>query len=138
MYLPKRRKKPKMGLREAPQIRCPGHLKWIRGYPCSIQCMGPVLSEAYLMDSVLRMRGPDHECSGKIEAAHVRSGTDGGTALKPGDNFTIPLCSAAHREQHQIGEAAFEKRYGINMREIADKLWQLSPHGRRWRMGRAA
>ena len=48
--------------------------------------------------------------------------------MKPGDEWTIPLCSEAHREQHQIGEAAFEAKYRISMRQIAETLWARSPH----------
>lgn len=33
--------------------------------------------------------------------------TDGGTSLKPSDNYTVPLCHKCHQEQHQIGELAF-------------------------------
>src|SRR5215813_891921 len=28
------------------------------------------------------------------DAAHVRTGTDGGTGMKPGDRYAVPLCSA--------------------------------------------
>lgn len=107
----KRRKPEPMNVREAPQIRCPSHLAWVRGFQCS----------------VIDKRSA-HECFGKIEAAHVRTGTDGGMGVKPSDCFVIPLCSAAHREQHQVGEAEFERIYGISMRRIADQLWRKSPH----------
>ena len=109
--LPKRRKAEPMGVREEPQIRCDGHLKWVRGFQCA----------------VIDKRSA-HECFGKIEAAHVRTGTDGGMGVKPSDCFVIPLCSAAHREQHNVGEAEFERIYGISMRKIADQLWRKSPH----------
>ena len=33
--------------------------------------------------------------------------TDGGTSLKPSDNYTVPLCHKCHQEQHRIGELAF-------------------------------
>lgn len=107
----KRRKPEPMGTRESVQIRSPGHLAWVRGFECS----------------VINRRAA-HECFGRSEAAHVRTGTDGGTGLKPGDNWVIPLCSEAHREQHQIGEAAFERLYGIDMKAIASALWKRSPH----------
>lgn len=104
----KRRKRESFGTREPAQIRSDGHLSFCRGFACSI--LGK------------------HECQGKIEAAHVRGGTDGGMGLKPSDCFVIPLCAEGHREQHQIGEAAFETKYQIKMRVIADKLWSLSKH----------
>lgn len=33
---------------------------------------------------------------GETEAAHVRSGTDGGMGMKPADRWTVPLCRACH------------------------------------------
>lgn len=105
--LPRRRKPQKMSCNSAPQIRSPGHLAWIRGHECSVQQM---------------------TCEGKIEAAHVRGGTDGGLSVKPSDCWAIPLCSRHHRLQHQIGEPEFERAYKIRMKEIADALWYLSPH----------
>lgn len=110
LYLPKRRKRPPMGLREEPQIRCDSHLQWVRGHACSVG------------------GSSGQGCSGRIEAAHVRTGTDGGLGVKPSDTHTIPLCSGHHQEQHTIGESAFERRYGINMRQIADGLARISPH----------
>jgi len=107
----KRRKAEPMGVREETQIRCDPHLKWVRGFRCAV------------LDTKAH-----HECFGRMEAAHVRTGTDGGMGFKPSDCFTIPLCSAAHREQHNIGEAEFERIYGIKMRQIADGLWRKSPH----------
>lgn len=45
--------------------------------------------------------------SGNTEAAHVRIGTQGGTGIKPSDEFTVPLCVYCHRKSHQIGERTF-------------------------------
>lgn len=110
MNIPRRRKPEPLGVREAPQIRCPAHLAWIRGHECAVS----------------GNRG--HICEGKIEAAHVRTGTDGGMSVKPSDTWSIPLCGDAHRWQHQIGEKAFETYYGISMRKIAEALAAKSPH----------
>ena len=30
------------------------------------------------------------------DAAHVRTGTDGGVGMKPGDRYAVPLCVACH------------------------------------------
>jgi hypothetical protein len=106
--IPKRRKPTKMNCNSAPQIRSAGHLKWIRGHECAV-CGGFPLGYP-------------------IEAAHVRTGTDGGMGVKPGDNWTLPLCSHHHRNQHLIGEAEFEAIFGIDMKAIAGALWQKSPH----------
>jgi len=111
--IPKRKKAGKLGVRAAPQIRSAGHLQWIRGHCCAA---------CGTAGDMLR---------GKIEAAHVRTGTDGGMGLKPGDNWTIPLCAHHHRDQHQIGEAEFETIFGIDMKAIAAALWAKSPHRRK-------
>jgi len=66
-----------------------------------------------------------------IECAHVRRNTDGGTGLKPSDRWAISLCRAHHIEQHRIGEPAFEKRYAIDLRELAIEFARRSPHWRR-------
>lgn len=113
MNLPKRRKRRASG-REQPQIRCAGHLAWVRGHACSVG------------------GASGHGCGGKIEAAHVRGGTDGGLGVKPSDTYTIPLCSDHHAEQHRIGEAAFCKRYAIDMIAIANGLARISPHRTKW------
>ena len=85
--IPKRRPREKMGLREPSRIECPGHRKWVRGFGCAMSIQG--------------------DCSGRIEAAHVRMGTDGGMGVKPSDCYVVPLCAYHHRRQHQIGEEIF-------------------------------
>lgn len=105
--IPKRRKAPKLGVREEPQIRSASHLAWIRGHECSVK---------------------NAECHGRIEAAHVRTATDGAMGVKPSDIWTIPLCSAHHRDQHDVGEAHFERDHKIDMKKIAAALWAKSPH----------
>lgn len=112
--LPRRRQRPRMGVREPSQIRCPGHLKFIRSLECAVH----------------------GACRGGIEAAHVRRGTDGGTGVKPSDCYTIPLCAYHHARQHAIGEQQFEKEYRINMRKIADGLWRISDARKRWEASR--
>lgn len=85
---------------------CPAHRAWVRRHHCSVPGCTTL----------------------PIECAHVRSGTDGGIALKPSDKWTISLCHQHHAEQHQIGEAAFEKRHGIDIVQIAEHFARLSPH----------
>ena len=62
-----------------------------------------------------------------IEVAHVRTGTNGGMGMKPGDMWTISLCRNCHSEQHRIGEQSFEKKHGIDMKEIARAFVKASP-----------
>lgn len=106
MIVPAKRKREKLrtGDERGP-LRCYGHLRFIRAHHCSVPGCA----------------------STQIEAAHVRGGTDGGMGQKPSDRFTLPICADHHREQHNIGEAAFERRHKISMRQIADKLWDISP-----------
>jgi hypothetical protein len=77
-----------------------------------------------------------HECcvpgcrERPIEVAHVRRGSGAGVGQKPDDWNTISLCGGIgghHSEQHRLGEASFENRHGIDMRELADKFAQASP-----------
>jgi hypothetical protein len=85
--------------------RCPSHRAWVRGHCCSA-CGSP---------------------SG-IECAHVRTGTDGGTGIKPSDRYCVALCKECHARQHQIGEAAFEKAWGIDLKALAEAFYKASPH----------
>ena len=63
-----------------------------------------------------------------IECAHVRSGTDGGTGLKPSDCWVVSLCRNHHEEQHRLGEAQFEIKYAVDLRALATQFAKLSPH----------
>ena len=89
--------------------RSPSHLKWIRGHDCAVS---------------------NKDCKGKIEAAHVRRGTDGGSGVKPSDKWTIPLCGYHHQQQHREGEITFEVMHGIDLKEIAEKAFNRSPYRR--------
>lgn len=85
--------------------RSPAHRKWVRGHACC-GCGGMTA----------------------IECAHVRTGTDGGTGMKPSDVWCLALCKACHTKQHQIGEAAFERETGIDMKKLARAFTRSSPH----------
>lgn len=118
----KRRKPPKMGLRKAPQVRCPAHLQFVRGFECAIKGKKGLWREHEELE---------HVCQGTVQAAHVRSGTDGGAGVKPSDRWAIPLCLGAHAQQHAVGEPAFEAMWGIDMKKIAAGLASRSPHLRK-------
>lgn len=81
-------------------IRDKKHLEFIRKLPCV-------------------------RCGGNAIAAHIRKGTNGGTGIKPGDDWTLPLCHTCHSEQHQIGEVAFYKDLE-KARQLARDLYLLS------------
>lgn len=108
----KRRKKERRKEYAGP-IRSATHLQFVRGFVCILY--------------------GKHECEGRIEACHIRTGTDGGMGMKPSDCFTFPACEAAHAEQHRIGEAAFERKHGVSLRKEADELWRISRAGQRYR-----
>lgn len=104
----KRRKHKVQSLRDSGMIRSAGHLAFVRGFVCAASVKDP------------------EGCGGKIEAAHTRTGTDGGTSLKPSDCWALPLCSKHHAEQHRIGERSFETKYGFKMKDVAERLWKAS------------
>ena len=85
---------------------CPGHRAWVRKHKCSVPACDRL----------------------PIECAHVRTGTDGGIALKPSDRWLVSLCSFHHQEQHRIGEDAFEKRYAIDLKGLCGEFARQSPH----------
>jgi hypothetical protein len=60
------------------------------------------------------------------EAAHVRTGTDSGVGIKPGDRYAVPLCSACHARQHRIGELTFWSALRIDPLNVALRLWTVS------------
>jgi hypothetical protein len=62
-----------------------------------------------------------------IEVAHVRNGSGAGVGQKPDDWRTVSLCRACHAEQHRLGEQTFQKRYGIDLAEMAEQFAKASP-----------
>src|SRR5437870_12681658 len=59
-------------------------------------------------------------------AAHVRTGTDSGLGLKPGDRYAVPLCTACHAKQHRVGELTFWSALRIDPLNVASRLWTVS------------
>lgn len=84
---------------------CPAHRAWVRKHHCSVP-------------GCLKL---------PIECAHVRRGTDGGTGLKPSDRWVISLCSKHHVEQHRLGEQTFEKKYELDLVDLAETFARRSP-----------
>lgn len=112
----KRRSQIKPRTKEAPRRHFTSHLAWVRGHVCA--CFGK------------------DECEGKIEAAHLRLGVPaefrGGTSQKPDDRFAWPACSKHHAEQHRIGEASFQAKYGLKLLALCERLAATSPHRKAW------
>lgn len=88
---------------------CLPHRSWVRRHHCSVPGCRSL----------------------PIECAHVRSGTDGGTGLKPSDRWCLSLCRAHHLEQHNLGERQFETKYDVDLRAIAGEFARKSPHCRK-------
>lgn len=122
--IPARKKRPKMNLRESTVIRCPGHLKWVRGHECCIAGKWRLVKDDWGSPST-----DDHVCEGRIEAHHVREGDHGqGMGQKPDDSSSVPLCSKAHKRLHDKGSKTFEKEWRVDLSAIAAELWKHSPH----------
>ena len=92
------RSKPKPNLRRPAQ-----HLAFVRQLPCVACCK-----------------------AAPSEAAHVRTGTDGGVGVKPGDRYAVPLCAACHAKQHGVGELTFWSGLRIDPLNVALRLWTIS------------
>ena len=60
------------------------------------------------------------------EAAHVRSGSDGGAGMKPSDRYSLSLCTDCHALQHQFGELRFWSVVSIDPLNVAFRLWTVS------------
>lgn len=86
------------GLRDEP------FREWIRNQPC-----------------ILAGR-EGHRCwsvSKRSEACHVESKARGA-----GDaGNLLPMCTAAHRDQHDYGIKSFEREYGVKLRALAGAYW---------------
>ena len=60
------------------------------------------------------------------EAAHVRSGSDGGAGMKPSDRYSVSLCTSCHELQHRFGELTFWSVLRIDPLNVALRLWTVS------------
>jgi len=59
------------------------------------------------------------------DAAHERTGTDGGVGVKPSDRYAVPLCSVCHAKQHRLGELTFWSALRIDPLNVALRLWTV-------------
>lgn len=72
----------------------PALVAWIRGQPCVVP-----------------------NCGRPGECAHVRVRLHGDVAN------CVPLSPGCHRELHSIGIASFERRYSLDLRQLAAHYW---------------
>ena len=107
---PRRKNAPRPAEKSAPAF-----LQWLRGRPCFVSGRG---------------------CDGRLEAAHVDYAGDKGMGAKVSDRFAVPLCSAHHREQHQVGWREFEiarckGKVGAAL-EASERYWAAWPNRPAW------
>jgi hypothetical protein len=98
LMLPRKRQRPKSGIERAPQREWPRHRRFVRSFECAVP-----------------------GCHGKAVCAHLRTAANAGTALKPADWFTVPLCDEHHKEQ-EGRTGTFERRHGLNLFALAAEL----------------
>lgn len=73
--------------------------KWVRGRSCLLGASG--------------------RCYGPVEADHVKTRGSGGTDL----GNLINLCTLHHTQRHTMGRHSFEKKYGVDLAQIAADLF---------------
>lgn len=103
--LPPKRQRERSGILREPRREWPRHRRFIRSFSCCV----PGCAET------------------PIQVAHIRSAANSGTGIKPHDSSAVPMCVAHHYRQHQIGQPAFEKTYGVNLAALATELMRKSP-----------
>jgi hypothetical protein len=90
-----------LALSEPRRVRDKEHLRFVASQPCLLCSTTP------------------------SDPHHVRFAQPRAMARKVGDDFTVPLCRAHHRELHHSGnEAAWWHDMGIEPLEIAEQLWR--------------
>lgn len=82
-------------------LRDASYRAWVREQTCVVCPIDPEGS---------RLKG------GPVEAAHT---VNNGMGSKGPDSSCVPLCAWHHRLQHAIGRNAFERRFGIDLRNLA-------------------
>ena len=106
----RKRPKEKLGVRQVETKESAKHRRFVRSFVCIVN---------------------DEYCDKDIQCAHVRlglpEGEQAGVSQKPHDCFTVPMCSGHHARQHRIGEASFEKEFGVRLLDTALKLARVSP-----------
>lgn len=104
VMLPRKREKTRSGIERAPKRTWLRHERWVRSHNCSVSdCL-----------------------NGPIEFAHIRTAANAGTGLKPASWSGVSLCADHHAESHR-GERTFERKYAINLAEIAAEFARKSP-----------
>lgn len=108
--IPRRLKRPKMGLRESSRIECQPHRKWVRGFEC---CAAKALRQGLNEKGVI-------PCAGQMEAHHSKTRGAWG-----GDETVVPLCHDHHMQLDSPGwsQKKFEAVYRVDFADTAARLW---------------
>jgi hypothetical protein len=113
-------------------LRDEGYRAWVIRFPCQIcnrlaakeSKMGAV-SIAGQADALalVNVPGPYFNAGTEswTEAAHTENN---GMSSKGPDSSCVPLCRK-HHAQYDAGRKAFEQKYGVDMKAIADELYAL-------------
>lgn len=94
-----------------PKGRDESLLAWVSQQPCVILGRRYESAAGYLV-------GPPHECQSPVQVCHVKSRGAGGSDR----NNTVSMCAHLHALQHTIGIRSFQTRWGVNLKEIAQRL----------------
>jgi hypothetical protein len=103
--LPKRLKRPKLGVQMPLQKIWPRHRRWVKSHGCCV---------------------PGCEAT-SVDFAHLRSASGAGMGQKPHDIFGVSLCRNHHVEQHGLGVDAFDRKYGTDLWALAAEFARRSP-----------
>jgi hypothetical protein len=68
---------------------------------------------------------PTAVCGGINHAHHVTTRGAGG-----GDEQIVPLCAIHHEEGHRSGWETFERRYNVDLAQMAADLWRSDVYHR--------
>ena len=114
-----RRRSP-MNPKPSDRVDSRGHCQWIRGRDKCCVADGDFGPGAIV-------------CSGSMQAHHIRTAANSGTALKPGDDQVVAICSSHHRQAHDIGQETFQRMYKVDLMKLAAEYWRDDTYHRsRW------
>lgn len=109
ILVPKKRERARSGILRGPKLVWPKHDAFIRRHTCVV-----TLSKVH------------DECEGPIQACHYRTAANSGTGKKPPSWFQFPGCAKHHKFQHDAGQPAFERRFGLDILAICREMVRLS------------
>lgn len=91
-------------------MRDPKYRRWLTGLPCLISAI------------LIRHIGEAGVYSTQLEPTDPAHTQNNGTSSKGPDSSCVPLCRIHHRE-YDAGRAAFEAKYGVDMKVLAAEYY---------------